>query len=103
MACSPSPLASEGRDARLKRDPSHRHENQIEYELRHSRAQLAEAKRVARIASAEWDLTNDHTTVSDGLFQIDGLTPDQFDPSSEGAQRAPMDLPGFDGESLVVE
>ena len=55
--------------------------------LRHSRARLAEAERVARIGSAEWDLTNDHTTWSDGLFQIYGLTPEQFDPSSQGAQR----------------
>ena len=60
---------------------------QVEDELRHSRARLAEAERVARIGSAEWDLTNDHTTWSDGLFQIYGLTPDQFDPSSQGAQR----------------
>jgi PAS domain S-box-containing protein len=59
----------------------------VEDELRHSRERLAEAERVARIGSAEWDLTNDHTTWSDGLFQIYGLTPDQFDPSSQGAQR----------------
>ena len=60
---------------------------QVEDELRHSRARLAEAERVARIGSAEWDLTNDHTTWSDGLFQIYGLTPEQFDPSSQGAHR----------------
>ena len=48
---------------------------------------LAEAERVARIGSWEWDLTNDHITWSDGLFNIYGLTPDQFDPSSDGAQR----------------
>ena len=60
---------------------------QVEDELRNSRARLAEAERVARIGSAEWDLTNDHTTWSDGLFQIYGLTANQFDPSSQGAQR----------------
>ncbi len=82
-----SPLKSEGRTlfSSAIRDISKR--KQIEAELRHSRARLAEAERVARIGSAEWDLTNDHTTWSDGLFQIYGLTPDQFDPSSQGAQR----------------
>ena len=60
---------------------------QVEDELRHSRARLAEAERVARIGSAEWDLVNDHTTWSDGLFEIYGLTPEQFDPSSQGAHR----------------
>ena len=82
-----SPLESEGRTlvSSAIRDISKR--KQIEDELRHSRARLAEAERVARIGSAEWDLTNDHTTWSDGLFQIYGLTPDQFDPSSQGAQR----------------
>ena len=59
----------------------------LERELRHSRERLAEAERVARIGSMEWDLANDHTTWSDGLFQIYGLTPDQFDPSFEGARR----------------
>jgi PAS domain S-box-containing protein len=60
---------------------------QVEDELRHSRARLAEAERVARIGSVEWDLTNDHTTWSDGLFQIYGVPPEQFDPTSQGAQR----------------
>jgi len=82
-----SPLKSDGRTlvSSAIRDISKR--KQIEDELRHSRARLAEAERVARIGSAEWDLTNDHTTWSDGLFQIYGLTPDQFDPSPQGAQR----------------
>ena len=59
----------------------------VEDELHHSREQLAEAERVARIGSLEWDLTNDHTTWSDGLFAMHGLTPDQFDPSSAGADQ----------------
>jgi PAS domain S-box-containing protein len=82
-----SPLESKGRTlvSSAIRDISKR--KQIEDELRHSRARLAEAERVARIGSAEWDLTSDHTTWSDGLFQIYGLTPDQFDSSSQGAQR----------------
>ena len=57
----------------------------IEDELRDSRARLAEAERVAGIGSAEWDLVNDHTTWSDGLLRIYGLTPEHFDPSSQGA------------------
>ena len=60
---------------------------QVEDELRHSRQRLAEAEQVAGTGSAAWDLSNDHTTWSDGLFRIYGLTPDRFDPSSEGARR----------------
>ena len=82
-----SPLESEGGKlvSTAIRDISKR--KRVEDELRRSRARLAEAERVARTGSAEWDLTNDHTTWSDGLFRIYGLTPDQFDPSSQGAQR----------------
>lgn len=57
----------------------------VEDELRHSRERLAEAERVARIGSAEYDITNDHMTWSEGLFRIYGLTPDQLDRTSEGA------------------
>jgi PAS domain S-box-containing protein len=56
----------------------------VEDELHHSREQLAEAERVARIGSLEWDVTNDHTTWSDGLLAIYGLSPDEFDPTSAG-------------------
>jgi PAS domain S-box-containing protein len=59
----------------------------VEDELRHSRERLAEAERVARTGSLEWDLTNDHTTWSDGLLAIYGLTPDQFDPAPAADQR----------------
>ena len=62
---------------------------QVEDELRHSRERLAEAEQVARIGSGEWDLTNDHTTWSDGLLpRSTGSPPTQFDPSSEGANNA---------------
>ncbi len=57
----------------------------VEDELRRSREQLAEAERVARMGSLEWDLTNDHTTWSDGLFALHGLTREEFAPSSGGA------------------
>jgi PAS domain S-box-containing protein len=59
----------------------------VEDELHRSRERLAEAERVARIGSVEWDLANDHTTWSDGLLAIYGLTPDQFDPTSAGANQ----------------
>ncbi|MGO9497858.1 MAG: PAS domain S-box protein [Solirubrobacteraceae bacterium] len=59
----------------------------VEDELRRSREQLAEAEQVARIGSLEWDLTTDHTTWSDGLLAIYGLTPEQFDPTPAADQR----------------
>jgi PAS domain S-box-containing protein len=59
----------------------------VEDKLRQSRGRLAEAERVARIGSWEWDITSDHATWSEGLFRIYGLTLDQFDPSSEGARK----------------
>jgi len=59
----------------------------VEDELHHSREQLAEAERVARIGSVEWDLTTDHTTWSDGLLAIYGLTHADFDASSAGANQ----------------
>ncbi len=60
---------------------------QIEDELRRSRERLAEAERVARTGSWEWDITNDQTAWSDGLLALYGITPDQFDSSSEGANQ----------------
>ena len=59
----------------------------VEDELRHSRARLAEAERIARMGSWEWDITNDHTTWSEGMLRIYGLTPDEFDPGVEGASK----------------
>ncbi len=59
----------------------------MERELENSRARLAEAERVAQMGSWEWDLVNDNTTWSDGLFHIYGLSREQFDPSFEGGIR----------------
>ena len=59
----------------------------IEDELRRSRERLAEAEQVAGIGSVEWDLINDHVTWSDGLLAIYGLAPEQFDPTSAGADQ----------------
>ena len=57
---------------------------QREDELRHSRERLAEAEHVAKMGSWEWDITTDHTTWSEGLFHVYGLTPDDRDPSFRG-------------------
>ena len=82
-----SPLNSEDGPLVLSaiRDVTER--KRVEDELRHSRARLAEAERIARIGSWEWDITHDHTTWSEGMLRIYGLTPDEFDPSAEGASK----------------
>lgn len=57
----------------------------VERELRRSRKALAEAERVARMGSWEWDIPNDQMTWSEGLFDLYRLTPAAFDPSFDGA------------------
>ena len=59
----------------------------VDHQLRHSREQLAEAERVARTGSLEWDLGSGHTTWSDGLLAIYGLTREEFDPTPAADQR----------------
>jgi len=59
----------------------------VEDELRRSRERLAEAERVARTGSLEWDLTTNETTWSDGLLAIYGLTREEFDPTPAADQR----------------
>lgn len=51
----------------------------IEEEVEHSRTRLAEAERVARLGSWEWDLSSNRLTCSDGLFAIYGIQPRDFD------------------------
>jgi PAS domain S-box-containing protein len=46
-----------------------------ERELEASRRQLAEAQRIARVGSWEWDLDTDELTVSDELLRLCGLPP----------------------------
>ena len=50
----------------------------IEEELEHSRARLAEAERVARMGSWEWDIPANEIVWSDGLFEIYGIHPEHF-------------------------
>ena len=45
----------------------------IEEELRRSEARLAEAQRVARIGSWEWDIINDTVETTDEVFRVLGL------------------------------
>lgn len=52
---------------------------QIEQEGERSRTRLAEAERIARIGSWEWDIPRNRLTCSDGLFAIYGITADDFD------------------------
>lgn len=50
-----------------------------EEEVERSRARLAEAERVARLGSWEWDVPANRLTCSDGLFEIYGIDPEDFD------------------------
>ncbi|HET8980639.1 MAG TPA: PAS domain-containing protein [Solirubrobacteraceae bacterium] len=56
----------------------------IERELRRSRQALVEAERVARMGSWEWDMREDRTTWSDGLFELYGLSVNELDATYEG-------------------
>jgi PAS domain S-box-containing protein len=52
---------------------------QIEEEVEHSRTRLAEAERLARLGSWEWDLTANRMTCSEGLFRIYGIRTEDLD------------------------
>lgn len=56
---------------------------QIEEEMAHSRARLADAERVARLGSWEWDIPHNRLTCSDGLFAIYGIEAEDFDGAYE--------------------
>ncbi|HEY6731402.1 MAG TPA: PAS domain-containing protein [Solirubrobacterales bacterium] len=51
----------------------------IEKEVEHSRTRLAEAERIARLGSWEWDIPKEQLTCSEGLFAIYGITAEDFD------------------------
>ncbi|MFC4787295.1 response regulator [Nocardioides sp. MAHUQ-72] len=46
--------------------------------LTNSRRRLAEAQRIARIGSWEWDVVRDEISGSEGLYELYGLDPDDF-------------------------
>lgn len=51
----------------------------IEEEVAHGRARLADAERVARLGSWEWDIPSNRLTCSDGLLAIYGIEAEDFD------------------------
>jgi PAS domain S-box-containing protein len=59
----------------------------LERELTESRAQLAEAERMAHMGSWEWNLAEDRIAWSDGLLEIFGLSRDAFDPTYDRGLR----------------
>jgi diguanylate cyclase (GGDEF)-like protein/PAS domain S-box-containing protein len=53
-------------------------------ELRRTHDRLAEAQRLARLGSWEWDIPANQVTWSDELFRIYGLRPGEVEPTYEG-------------------
>ncbi|HWJ42122.1 MAG TPA: PAS domain-containing protein [Solirubrobacterales bacterium] len=51
----------------------------MEEEGERSRARLAEAERIARLGSWEWDIPGNRLTCSEGLYAIYGITAEDFD------------------------
>ena len=51
-----------------------------EQEIERGHARLAEAERLARLGSWEWDIASNRLSWSDGLFAIYGITREEFDP-----------------------
>lgn len=56
----------------------------IEEEVERSRTRLAEAERMARLGSWEWDIPGNRLTCSEGLLAIYGIRPEDFDGRYEG-------------------
>jgi PAS domain S-box-containing protein len=59
----------------------------IEEEVERSRARLAEAERVAKMGSWEWDIASGLLTCSEGLYAIYGIKPEDFDGRYEGGSQ----------------
>jgi PAS domain S-box-containing protein len=51
----------------------------IEKEVEKSRTRLAEAERLARLGSWDWDIPDGTMTCSDGLFEIYGISGEEFE------------------------
>jgi PAS domain S-box-containing protein len=62
-------------------------QRRIEEEAQRSRARLAEAERIARMGSWEWDIPSHHLTCSEGLYEIYGISPEEFDGHYEGGSQ----------------
>src|SRR5215203_2043467 len=59
----------------------------IEEEVERSRKQLAEAERVAKMGSWEWDIPSGRLTCSEGLYAIYGIAGEDFDGHYEGGSQ----------------
>jgi PAS domain S-box-containing protein len=55
----------------------------IEQELERSHARLAEAEHLARLGSWDWDIPEGRMTCSDGLFEIYGISAEEFEEAYE--------------------
>ncbi|MGN6556885.1 MAG: PAS domain-containing protein, partial [Solirubrobacterales bacterium] len=55
----------------------------IEEELERSPARLAEAEHLARLGSWDWDIPSRKMTCSNGLFEIYGIAPEEFEETYE--------------------
>jgi PAS domain S-box-containing protein len=55
----------------------------VENELERSHARLAEAEQLARLGSWDWDIASGKMTCSDGLFEIYGISGEEFDETYE--------------------
>lgn len=51
----------------------------VEEEVKRSRTRLVEAERLARLGSWDWDIPSGRMTCSDGLFEIYGISAEDFE------------------------
>jgi PAS domain S-box-containing protein len=58
-------------------------QRRLAQELERSYDRLAEAERLARLGSWEWDIPNGRMTCSNGLFEIYGISAEDFDETYE--------------------
>jgi PAS domain S-box-containing protein len=69
----------------LHRVTEYSHQRRLIETLQRRETQLAEAQRIAKIGSWEWDVVKDVVTWSDELYRIYGVTPDEgFVPNYQG-------------------
>jgi len=62
-------------------------QRRVEEEVERNRARLAEAERIARMGSWEWDIPSRRLTCSEGLYEIYGISPQDFDGHYDGGSQ----------------